>query len=217
MLDSLPWLLGSVALAGSLGAAGLALYLFRFRPGAGLQGDEAPREPLTEPVAEAPAANPDANPVAEPEPARGSETGAGPTRVKAGNAYCLFVIFAEPDAQTRRALVDWLERVEARYDSVFEVYNVAGSQPANPVKVANAFPPGTLPDLLAGQGDGPLRGLSLLVKPPLRPRRNQQMHVFVALARELEALGGEVLDAERQPATRATYALILGEGEPGAR
>ena len=213
MLDSLPWLLGSVALAGSLGAAGLALYLFRPRPGAGLEGAEAPREPAVEADAVDSAA---ANPATSLEPAGGHDAGAGPTRVKAGNAYCLFVIFAEPDARTRRALADWLKRVEARYDPVFEVFNVAGSQPANPIKVANAFPPGTLPDLLAGEADAPLRGLSLLVKPPLRPSRNQQMHAFVAMAGELEALGGEVLDAERQPATPATYALILGEGAPGA-
>lgn len=212
MFDSLPRLLGAVALAGSLGAAGLALHLYRPRRGPGLEGAKAQREP----AAEAPAANPDANPEAELEPVDRLESGPSPIRVKAGNAYCLFVIFAEPDARTRQALVDWLTRVEARYDPVFEVFNVAGSQPANPVKVANAFPPGTLPDLLAGEGDAPLRGLSLLVKPPLRPSRNQQMHAFVAMAGELEALGGEVLDAERQPATEATYALILGEESPGA-
>lgn len=131
---------------------------------------------------------------------------------QAVTAHSLFVIFPAPDSETRQAIVVWLRRIEARYDSVLEVYSVPGQQPANPIKVANAFPPGTLPDLLVGQGsdDFQLRGLSLLVKPPLRRSRNQQMHVFIELARELEALGGEVLDADRQPATEQTYERILG-------
>ncbi|AXY44231.1 hypothetical protein D1793_08105 [Halomonas sp. JS92-SW72] len=135
-----------------------------------------------------------------------------PASGQAVTAHSLFVIFPTPDSETRQAIVTWLRRIEARYDSVLEVYSVPGQQPANPIKVANAFPPGTLPDLLGEEGgDGfELRGLSLLVKPPLRRSRNQQMHVFIELARELEALGGEVLDADRQPATEQTYERILG-------
>ena len=96
---------------------------------------------------------------------------------------------------------------------MLEVYNVAGKQPANPVKIAYAFLPGTLPDLLLrlNSDDFELRGLSLLVKPHLRRRRNEQMHVFVGLAKELEALGGEVLDGNREPATAKTYATIIGK------
>lgn len=198
MLDSIPVVLGVTAMVGSLAAAGIALYLFTLRR-------EPKRRP--EPGRQRP------EPASEPEPA-GSARGA--KRAKAVKAHSLFVIFPAPTVETQRALVAWLRKVEARYDSVYEVFNVDGEQPANPVKVANAFPPGTLPDLLAAEAAGgdetPLRGISLLVKPPLRPSRNQQMHVFVALARELETLGGQVLDGERNPATDATYAEILGEG-----
>lgn len=201
MFDSLPAVLGVVALLGSLAAAGLALYLsiVFLKPGRAARSGEPDVKPRPEPTNES-----NQDPVL-------SRSGGGPRRVQTVTAHSLFVIFPEPTAETQAALVAWLGKVEARYDHVFEVFNVAGQQPANPVKVANAFPPGTLPDLLAGEGVSPLRGISLLVKPPLRASRNQQMHVFVALARQLEALGGQVLDADRQPATEATYAVILGE------
>ncbi|WP_302139193.1 cell division protein ZipA C-terminal FtsZ-binding domain-containing protein [Halomonas alkalicola] len=202
MFDSLPAVLGVVALLGSLAAAGLALYLAVafLRPQRAARSAEPDVKPRPEPTNES---TQDSAP---------SRDGGGPRRAQAVTAHSLFVIFPEPTSETQADVVAWLRKVEARYDSVFEVFNVAGEQPANPIKVANAFPPGTLPDLLVGQGsDGfQLRGLSLLVKPPLRRSRNQQMHVFVALARELEALGGEVLDADRQPATEQTYERILG-------
>ncbi|WP_445001195.1 cell division protein ZipA C-terminal FtsZ-binding domain-containing protein [Halomonas mongoliensis] len=196
MLDSIPVVLGVTAMVGSLVAAGIVLYLLVSR---------REQQPQPEPVERR------LEPGSAPEP---SGPAKGAKRAKAVRAHSLFVIFPAPTVATQQALAAWLRKVEARYDSVYEVFNVAGEQPANPVKVANAFPPGTLPNLLAAEAAGdaaPLRGISLLVKAPLRPSRNQQMHLFVALARELEALGGQVLDADREPATEATYAAILGE------
>ena len=199
MLESTPALILSViaAAAGTM-ALGTAVYLFR------IQGKR--QKPL------------DALPSDQPaDDSGGGEesmaSGMASKRQPVSKAHSLFVIFPTPDAVQKQAVIEWLRTLEARYDHRLEVYAVAGKQPANPVKIANAFLPGTLPDLLAGQGsdDFELRGLSLLVKPPLRRRRNQQMHVFVGLARELEAMGGEVLDGNREPATDETYATIIGE------
>ena len=99
----------------------------------------------------------------------------------------------------------------AHYDALKKVFLIDGQQPSNPITVANAFPPGEMPDLLRGETHKPIQGISLLVKPPLRKRRNQQMHVYVELAKEMQALfSGEMLDAEREPATDVTYQRIIG-------
>lgn len=125
--------------------------------------------------------------------------------------HALFVIFAHPDMTTDERLTEWLRGKSARYDALKKVFLIDGQQPSNPVTVANAFPPGEMPDLLRGETHKPIQGISLLVKPPLRKRRNQQMHVYVELAKEMQALfSGEMLDAEREPATDATYQRIIG-------
>lgn len=212
--DSLPLVLGLLALLGSLATTGIALYLLAPRRESGPDASRPGRDHSRFELDQARPELDQAQPAPASEPAAVSSARA-PKRPRAPQAHSLFVIFPDPTPETQRALAAWLRKVGARYDSVYEVYNVAGKQPANPVKVANAFPPGTLPDLLAAEAKGgeeaPLRGISLLVKAPLRPSRNQQLHVFVALAMELEALGGQVLDGEKNPATDATYASILGE------
>lgn len=68
-----------------------------------------------------------------------------------------------------------------------------------------------MPDLLRDETHDPIKGISLLVKPPLRKRRNQQMHVYVALAKEMQTLfTGDMLDADREPATDITFERIIG-------
>lgn len=125
--------------------------------------------------------------------------------------HALFVIFAHPDMTTDERLTEWLRGKSAHYDALKKVFLIDGQQPSNPITVANAFPPGEMPDLLRGETHQPIQGISLLVKPPLRKRRNQQMHVYVELAKEMQALfSGEMLDAEREPATDVTYQRIIG-------
>ncbi|PHR03874.1 MAG: hypothetical protein COB32_04145 [Halomonas sp.] len=125
--------------------------------------------------------------------------------------HSLFVIFNQPDASTDARLTEWLREKGAHYDAIKKVFLIDGQQPSNPVTVANAFPPGEMPDLLRGETHEPIRGVSLLVKPPLHKRRNQQMHVYVELAKEMnETFSGDMLDADREPATEATYAQIIG-------
>lgn len=198
MVESTPALiLILIAAAAGLTAMGMAVYMFR--------AQRKRHDSLDDEDSDTPAG--------EDERAESASSHMASKRQQANKAHSLFVIFPTPDADQKQAVIDWLRTVEARYDHGLEVYTVAGKTPPNPVKIANAFLPGTLPDLLAGKGseDFELRGLSLLVKPPLRRRRNEQMHVFVGLAKELEAMGGEVLDGNREPATDETYATIIGE------
>lgn len=125
--------------------------------------------------------------------------------------HSLFVIFHQPDASTDARLTEWLREKGAHYDAIKKVFLIDGQQPSNPITVANAFPPGDMPDLLRGETHEPIRGVSLLVKPPLHKRRNQQMHVYVELAKEMnETFSGKMLDADREPASESTYAQIIG-------
>ena len=125
--------------------------------------------------------------------------------------HSLFVIFAHPDEATDQRLTEWLEDKQARFDPIKKVFHVDGVQPSNPITIANAFPPGEMPDLLRGEVHQPIRGISLLVKPPLHKRRNKQMIAYVDIAKEIgELFEGDMLDANREPASDETYARIIG-------
>ena len=154
--------------------------------------------------APAPVATPTPPPADEPPPAPTKRTG----KVK---QHSLFVIFNQPDDTTDARLTEWLRSKGAHYDAIKKVFLIDGQQASNPITVANAFPPGEMPDLLRGETHEPIRGVSLLVKPPLHKRRNQQMHVYVELAKEMnETFSGDMLDADREPASESTYAQIIG-------
>lgn len=151
-----------------------------------------------------PVATPTPPPAEEPPPASTKRTGKT-------TQHSLFVIFNQPDATTDERLTEWLRGKSAHYDAIKKVFLIDGKQASNPITVANAFPPGEMPDLLRGETHEPIRGVSLLVKPPLHKRRNQQMHVYVELAKEMnETFSGKMLDADREPASESTYAQIIG-------
>ncbi|MDR5875826.1 cell division protein ZipA C-terminal FtsZ-binding domain-containing protein [Halomonas sp. CUBES01] len=144
-------------------------------------------------------------------PAEDAASDASAKRSSKVAQHSLFVIFSKPDEQTDQQLAEWLREKDATFDPIKKVFHIAGEQPSNPVTIANAFPPGEMPDLLRNETHEPIKGISLLVKPPLRKRRNQQMHVYVALAKEMQTLfTGEMLDGDRKPATDATFERIIG-------
>ncbi|OJA05775.1 cell division protein ZipA C-terminal FtsZ-binding domain-containing protein [Halomonas sp. QHL1] len=141
----------------------------------------------------------------EPEPPVSSK------KTKNVKQHSLFIIFDQPSEDSDERLTHWLREKGARYDALKKILLIDGQQPSNPVTVANAFPPGEMPDLLRGETHEPIRGISLLVKPPLRKRRNQQMHVYVELAKEMQTLfSGKMLDAERESTTDDTFERIIG-------
>nr|WP_295711575.1 cell division protein ZipA C-terminal FtsZ-binding domain-containing protein [uncultured Halomonas sp.] len=126
--------------------------------------------------------------------------------------HSLFIIFDQPSADSDERLTQWLKEKNAHYDALKKIFFIEGQQPSNPITIANAFPPGEMPDLLRGETHEPIRGISLLVKPPLRKRRNQQMHVYVELAKEMQTVfSGKMLNDEREPATDSTFEQIIGE------
>ena len=195
-VTSLPFLLAVASLVLGLLAAAIFVYVV------------VPRRRR----AKAKAATPPTTPKAEPQsPPPEPEAPAPAARKEKVKQHSLFVIFAHPDATTDERLAEWLRGKEATYDPVKKIYLISGKQPSNPVTIANAFPPGEMPDLLRGETHEPIRGVSLLVKPPLHKRRNQQMYVYVELAKELhETFSGNLLDVDRLPATETTYTQIIG-------
>ena len=134
-------------------------------------------------------------------------------RTSSVKQHSLFIIFDQPSERSDKQLSEWLREKDAHYEPLKKVFLINGQQPANPITIANAFLPGELPDLFRDErGSEMIKGISLIVKPPLRKRRNQQMVVFVELAKEAATLfNANVLDTEHKAATEETYAQIIGE------
>ncbi|MBT2774879.1 hypothetical protein J7J47_21870 [Halomonas sp. ISL-60] len=126
-------------------------------------------------------------------------------------AHVLFVMFDQPDAALNKRLQLSLKKWEAHYDAAFQVYSVPGATPQNPLRIANAYPPGVMPspDTFL-QDEHLLGGVSVILKKPKRRRGfdKVQLEKLVAFTNELAALGGSVLDADRQVATPKTFLAI---------
>ncbi|TVP46956.1 MAG: hypothetical protein EA345_11345 [Halomonas sp.] len=145
------------------------------------------------------------SPAEEPEPPTSTK------RTKTVKQHSLFIIFEQPSERSDERLTEWLREKGAHYDALKKVFLINGQQPANPITIANAFLPGELPDLFRESAEDRIKGISLLVKPPLRKSRNQQMFVFVDLAKEAATLfNADVLDTTHQVATEETYTQIIG-------
>ncbi|CAD5259175.1 MULTISPECIES: cell division protein ZipA C-terminal FtsZ-binding domain-containing protein [Halomonadaceae] len=146
------------------------------------------------------------------EKAQEPDTPAPSKQTKKVKQHSLFIIFDQPSEDSDERLTQWLREKDAHYDALKKIFLIDGQQPSNPVTIANAFPPGEMPDLLRGETHEPIKGISLLVKPPLRKRRNQQMHVYVELAKEMQTVfSGKMLNDERELATDSTFEQIIGE------
>ncbi|TVU91868.1 cell division protein ZipA C-terminal FtsZ-binding domain-containing protein [Vreelandella titanicae] len=155
------------------------------------------------------AANPTPSPTDSPEEPEPSKPAKSSKTVK---QHSLFIIFDQPNESSDERLTEWLREKGAHYDSLKKVFLINGQQPANPITIANAFLPGELPDLFREGASETIKGISLIVKPPLRKRRNQQVVIFVELAKEAATLfNANVLDTSHDVATEETYAQIIGE------
>lgn len=125
--------------------------------------------------------------------------------------HVLFVMFNQPDLVLNKKLHTTLQNWEAHYDAAMHVYSVPGVTPQNPVLVTNAYPPGVMPSADSFQQEEHLiSGVSVILKKPKRRRGfdKVQLEKFVAFTQELAALGGDILDAQRQAATANTFYAI---------
>ena len=184
-----------------LGLAAVAVLIVMATRGSGDKDEQHSQDALDKQVTQPRAAG------SQPE-AETDDSDKTPARNK---QHSLFVIFSHPDEATDQRLAKWLEDKQARFDPIKKVFHIDGVQPSNPITIANAFPPGEMPDLLRGEVHQPIRGISLLVKPPLHKRRNKQMIAYVDIAKEIgELFDGDMLDANRKPASDETYTKIIG-------
>jgi hypothetical protein len=127
------------------------------------------------------------------------------------STHVLFVMFDQPDIALNKKLLSSLQKWEAHYDAAFQVYSVPGVTPQNPLRIANAYPPGVMPSPETFlQDEHLIGGVSVILKKPKRRRGfdKVQLEKLVTFTQELAALGGSVLDAERQMATPKTFLAI---------
>ena len=149
---------------------------------------------------------------AEPTPSAELDSAPPPT-LPSSASYSLFVIFDRPDVTLNQKIHALLQAWEAHYDATLQVYLASGVTPQNPIRVANAYPPGSMPaeEMFLDEANV-LGGVSLIVEKPKRKRGfdKVQLGKLVELSEEFAALGGSILDEERQPASRKTFKNITG-------
>lgn len=125
--------------------------------------------------------------------------------------HVLFVMFDQPDAALNKKLQVILQKWEAHYDEKLKMYVVPGVTPQNPLRVVNAYPPGEMPPADAfQQTEHMISGVSVILKKPQRKRGfdKVQLKKLIEFSRELAALGGSILDVNRQPSTPKTFKAI---------
>ncbi|MGM0823657.1 MAG: hypothetical protein ACQEUY_02925 [Pseudomonadota bacterium] len=125
--------------------------------------------------------------------------------------HVLFVMYSQPSIAINKKLQLCLQDWQAHYDAKLQVYIVPGVTPQNPLRVANAYPPGVMPSADAFQQDTtPIGGVSVILEKPKRRRGfdKVQLEKLITFTQALADLGGEVLDAQRQVASPETFNAI---------
>lgn len=129
---------------------------------------------------------------------------------KAG-AWGLVVVFDSPSAGLNLNIGNVLAAAGGVFESETRSFTIAGVSPRNPILVANAYPPATLPSFNDHSSQWPIKGLSLRI---LKERRSSspnklQLVRLVALAKDLSRLGANVVDAQNQPITEAGFQAVI--------
>lgn len=127
--------------------------------------------------------------------------------------HVFYVMFQQPSLELNQKIQLVLNKWEAYFDAELKIYVASGVTPQNPLRIANAYPPGLMPaDEVFQQKDRLLGGVSVILNKPKRKRGfdKVQLGKLVALSEEFAALGGSILDEERQPASRKTFKNITG-------
>ncbi|SDN86487.1 hypothetical protein SAMN04487957_102214 [Halomonas shengliensis] len=126
-------------------------------------------------------------------------------------AWGLLVVFDSPSAGLNLNIGNVLAAAGAVFESETRSFTIAGVSPRNPILVANAYPPASLPSFNDHSSQWPIKGLSIRI---LKDRRSSspnklQLVRLVALARDLSRLGANVVDAQNQPITEAGFQAVI--------
>lgn len=130
---------------------------------------------------------------------------------KDSDAWGLFVIFDEPTVASNERLSIVLSSSGAVYESSSKSFTLAGDSPRNPIYIAHAFPPATLPSFNQDNGQFPVKGVTLkMIKKSRNATPNKlQLVRLVKLAKELARIGGKVVDADKQPVTASGFQAVI--------
>lgn len=126
---------------------------------------------------------------------------------ESASAWGLFVMFDEPTMASNERLSIVLLSSGAVYESSTKSFTLAGDSPRNPIHIANAYPPASLPSFNQDNGQFPVKGVALkMIKKSRSATPNKlQLVRLVKLAKELARIGGKVVDADKQPVTPAVF------------
>lgn len=129
---------------------------------------------------------------------------------KAG-AWGLFVMFDTPDMGLNQRVGGLLATAGAVHESRSKTFTLAGESPRNPILIANAYPPGTLPSFNQDNGPAPIKGISLKMAKKNRSATPNKMQLakLVSLTREFIRLGGKAVDADKHPVTEAGLQAVI--------
>ncbi|MDR5899459.1 hypothetical protein QC823_10710 [Halomonas vilamensis] len=126
-------------------------------------------------------------------------------------AWGLFVMFDDPTMASNERLSIVISAAGAVYESSSKSFTVAGDSPRNPIYIANAYPPGTLPSFNQDNGHFPVKGVTvkMLKKSSNATPNKLQLVRLVNLAKELSRIGGKVVDAAKQPVTASGFQAVI--------
>lgn len=126
-------------------------------------------------------------------------------------AWGLLVVFESPSAGLNLNIGNVLAAAGGVFESETRSFTIAGVSPRNPILVANAYPPGTLPSFNAASGQWPIKGLSLRIMKERRSSSPNKLQLvrLVALAKDLARLGANVVDAQNNPITEAGFQAVI--------
>lgn len=126
-------------------------------------------------------------------------------------AWGLFVMFDEPSLGLNERLGTLLASAGAVSESRTKTFTLAGDSPRNPIHIANAYPPGTLPSFNQDNGTMPIKGISVkMIKKNRSATPNKlQLARLVTLTREITRLGGKAVDAEKHPVSEQGFQAVI--------
>jgi hypothetical protein len=126
-------------------------------------------------------------------------------------AWGLFVMFDNPSMGLNERLGTLLASTGAVSESRTKTFTLAGDSPRNPIHIANAYPPGTLPSFNHDNGTVPIKGISVkMIKKNRSATPNKlQLARLVTLTREITRLGGKAVDAEKHPVSEQGFQAVI--------
>lgn len=179
----------------------------------GLQKANQLKTAETAPAASAPPPTmPEKKPAPDPEPMRRFQVVAT-KEIK----QCLFVILEWPGLDTNRRLSRLLKEHNANYDAKLGVYTIRDSQAGYKLTIANSQPPGTLPPIHEGDDQPTVAGVSILIHFINKRSVARNPETLIRITQAIAAIGGQILDAERNEVSAEEFEALRQQSQRMAR